>query len=238
MNPQRNFSAWPLLCAGLLILNSCASIPKEKRTDSKYLFQQACKPGRVTPPIKEAKGSVWMKAKSTEASGQFPAHVFAKAPGKLNLEITNLIGGTEAIIEVDGKAYSITRGDSKKIEERGYGSWGGIPLTWATDLFLGKIPCPTQPASKLRLKAKTDELEVEALEGKKVVERFVYQFKPIEGELWPQKLHWERKGQEEVAVDFEFDSPEETTLSPLRWEAKSTRGEVKMKWRQRDLSYQ
>lgn len=109
----------------------------------------------------------------------------------------------------------------------GQESWGGIPLVWATDLFLGKVPCPSpEDRSKIKIgQTTTGDLMVADAD-----EVFVYHFNP--GSTWPETVHW-KKGV--VTVDFRFDEIDPKTNSPMKWEAVSADGEVKTRWRDREL---
>jgi hypothetical protein len=186
-----------------------------------------------------------MKAASKEAKGQFPASVNASAPDKVTLEVTNLIGARQALIQVDHGSYTIDVPDKKGGNTRqaqGMGSWGGIPLRWASELFLGRIPCPSQGAKiplRLQVESATGDLTAETpADQSGGTERFVYHFREWAGKPWPETLHWEHKGQrdatpgapKDTTVDFKFDDPEDKTGSPKKWEAKSPRGEVKLRW--------
>ena len=119
-----------------------------------------------------------------------------------------------------------------------------MPLKWGTDLFLGRIPCPL-PAEleKARVSLVQDgDLLIETSGN----EQYEYHFKTIGGGSWPDSLHYEQKfpiemkvgsrGRPTIVVDFRFDDPETGTLSPRKWEAKSDQGEVKVRWRDRDVS--
>ena len=227
-------------------VGGCSSAPKDRPLDPKYLKEQACKPGR---DIKKVVGELWMKIHSVkpgEPNGQFPATVVA-TPGHLKLEVSNLIGSTEASIAIDGEVYQIDVPASKSQKSQtaqGSKTWGGLPLKWGSDLFLGRIPCPTgtdlekarislTPDGGLSLETSTDEL-------------YEYHFKTIGGASWPESLHYEQKfpiemkvgarGKQSVVVDFKFDDQETETLSPKKWEARSDQGEVKVRWRKRDVS--
>ena len=220
------------------VLWGCAHTPVGlgNAKDAKALLVQACFPGRQ---VQEVKGSVWLKAKSKEASGQFPASVLARNPDSLRLEVTNLIGGTEALISIQAQKYSIKVPNREERSEKGYGSWGGIPLHWATELFLGRIPCPAHPDSDEVLSSVDEHgglrLEIPAsVQGD--AETYFYQFRSWGGKPWPESLHWERKGALAVAVDFKFDDPEDGTRSPKKWEAKSAQGEVKARWKEREVT--
>ena len=238
---QISFQRW---AAGLALIGfsyGCAHAPLEKAEDPQKLIVQACAPGSL---VKSVKGSAWMKLQSKEVSGQFPANVISQGPEDLRLEVTNLLGGTEAVITVQGRHYEVNVPSKKKgtkaQKEEGSGSWGGIPLQWATDLFLGRIPCPAATVlsgSKISV-GDSGDLTVEtpaSLEHE--VEKYVYHFRKWEGTPWPESLHWERQGAFANAVDFKFDDPEDKTRSPKKWEAKSSRGEVKVRWKDRDIAH-
>src|SRR4051812_22174941 len=92
------------------LATGCAHAPVTRGMDPKVLLADACRPGSE---IKSIKGTVWLKAASKDASGQFPAYVLAKDPDSLRLEVTNLVGGTEAVITVDGQKYRIESHNKK-----------------------------------------------------------------------------------------------------------------------------
>jgi hypothetical protein len=216
------------------VLTSCAHVPAHEKEDAQAMLARTCSVGS---DVSSAHGAVWIRARSKEESGQFPAQVRATAPSSLRLEVTNLVGGLEAVISVQDGRYTIEVPGKKSRAESGTGSWGGIPLRWATDLFLGRIPCPTQTELKsARVSTLDGKLEVRVPAGLASGEQvFVYGYRNYAGHIWPEKLHWEQKGSFGAAVDFVFDQPEDKTLSPLKWQARSDRGEVKTRWRDRSV---
>jgi hypothetical protein len=225
-----------VIALGLAFLAGCASVPKgagEAPAELKTLLDAACSPGTS---VASMRGSVWLKAKSSEASGQFPAGVEATDPGKLLLEITNLVGGTEARIRVDDRHYRIEVPGKPRQDREGWGAWGGIPLEWATELFIGRVPCP--PASdraEARLSMSGEDLVVETPHSlEREAEKFVFGFRKWGGQPWPERLRWERAGAMPLVVEFKFDDPDDATHSPRRWEAKSAQGEVKVRWKDRE----
>ncbi|MGK5082632.1 hypothetical protein WDW37_04940 [Bdellovibrionota bacterium FG-1] len=237
---QVSFS-W-LLFGFFLIFEGCSHAPIQEgakpEPSLRVLLTQACSPGKH---VRSAKGSVWLKAHSKEASGQFPAVVDAPNAEHLKMEITNLVGGTEAVISVDGRHYKIEVPHHKEKSEQGEASWGGIPLQWANSLFLGRIPCPDPSAiedSGLSV-GKDGELMIQTSATlDRQAEKFVFRFKKIEGISWPESLHWEKLNlgnTRPVSVDFKFEDPEAKTLSPKKWEAKGAQGEVKVRWRDRQI---
>lgn len=216
-----------------LLAQGCAHAPDLKKADPKDLLGQICSVG---DSIQAVNGTVWLKAKSSEASGQFPAAAIAKAPSHARLEVSNPLGGTEAVITVDGLRYRIEIPGKKARTEEGFGSWGGIPLRWATPLLLGRFPCPTAAEIKTATVSLSAEGELRvvtqpSLQGDS--ESFTFRFREWDGKAWAEALVWERKGTFGLKIDFTFGEPDARTGAPGKWEAKSARGDVKARWRDR-----
>jgi hypothetical protein len=221
-----------------LILSSCSHAPSQKgalrsQIEPKALLAEACSPGH---DLREARGVAWMKAKSPDASGQFPASIQAKAPSSLKLEVQQPLGGTAAILTIEGRDLQIEIPGKPERGRRERDSWAGIPLRWATDLFLGKIPCPdAKSLAQASLVIDSDDELIVSVPSDSTgkLARFVYRFDEKKtGHFWPKFLHWESGS---AGVDFEFDDPESETQSPLKWQAKSKQGEVKIRWRDREI---
>ncbi len=205
--------------------------------DPRGVLLQACEIGVAQ---QEVKGSVWLKAKSKDASGQFPAVVQVSSPANLKMEVTNLVGATEAVITIDGRHYKIEVPGKKVKQQEGHGSWAGIPLRWATELFLGKFPCPSVVAMKDASILMNEQglVTVETkpnLEGG--AEKFIYRLRDWAGRYWVEELHWESSGNFSAKVDFKFSDPEDSTGSPRKWEAKSDQGEIKVRWKDRESTH-
>ncbi|MDR3606689.1 MAG: hypothetical protein P4M08_04820 [Oligoflexia bacterium] len=217
-------------------LNGCAHVEKAEglraKIDADSLLAQTCSIGRS---VSEAKGVVLMKVKSREASGQLNGDVRAQAPDTVELEILQPLGGVWATIRVQGPNYSVDVSGKPDQGRKGHRVWAGIPLRFATDLFLGRIPCPPTGSRADAQINSENELVVKG-GGPNSSGTFIYRFRVHEGSFWPESLHWELglQGDGPVAVDFKFDEPEAVTRSPLRWEAHSDRGEIKLHWRHRD----
>jgi hypothetical protein len=227
-------SRQPVLFLALSIFAvGCTHGPAHQMESPDALLNYACRPGS---DVQTVKGTVWMKAKSKDASGQFPASVEAKAPDHLKVEAINLLGAVQAVITVDGKSYSVQVPTKSGLKQReaGQNSWSGIPLQWATDLFLGRIPCPNSAKQDIEITGAGD-LKISTGKGSasEDPETFVYHFKAVDGHPWPETLHWERSGPFANQVDFKFDNPDSKSQSPKNWEATSAQGEVKVRWRDR-----
>jgi hypothetical protein len=227
----------PFIFLALFALSSsCAhrgTVAPDGSKDPRQLLSEICSVGSE---ILEVGGTLQMKAKSKESSGQFPATVRAVLePRELDLEITNPLGGTEARVSVRGANYQIEAGSGAKARKQaGTQSWAGIPLNWSVDLFIGRIPCPKESNAAVTLDA-DGRLRVEVpgdLSGQAQI--FLYSLEDS-SPAWPKALEWKLTGTLPAAVRFEFSAPEEGSRSPTRWEAISDRGEVKAKWRSREV---
>ena len=235
---SKNFSSvhLSLAIAGLLaMVSGCATVSELKKQTPSQLFSSACSIGRGNQKVT---GSVWMLAKSKEATGQFPANVEAEDPAHLKLQVTDLINEVQAEILISGDDYKIDTPLQKKSKTqkpmKGTGNWGGIPLRWATELFMGRIPCPTKPEAQLKLGWGEDSsLRVEMPIDGGSHEVFLYRFRSFAGGFWPEEVDWERTGIQSSHVHFKFDDPDTASRNPKKWEATSDRGEVKLRWKDR-----
>lgn len=237
MRPLRRIGLLGLAVFYLEFMPGCAHSPKESmglqgRFKPRELLLLACSPGAG---VRKVSGNAQMQVKSEEASGRFTAMIEAGAPSDLKLEVLRPLGGTYAILTVHGSDYKISVPGHPERDRSGSETWAGIPLRWATALFLGRIPCPDgEMLQNSRLSISSDdELQVDVPSTSRwEAQDFVYRFRARSGSFWPEELNWRAGG---TSVDFHFDHPDADTLSPRRWEAKSSRGEVKARWRDRQM---
>lgn len=186
-----------------------------------------------------------MKVSSPQASGRFPAEVVATAPGSLQMEVLNLLGGTEAVIQIQGQKMQIKtpqKDDKKSRTIRASDTWGGLPLAWGADLFLGRVPCPKR-LSGIQLEFQSSDpknLQVTVKRLGKKIALFEYTLRKWNNAMWTERLVWTRLGREAQKkshrVQFEFSHPNRETGSALRWSAESSRGHVRVRWRKRSVS--
>ncbi len=231
------------VCAPLIIyamgsqLIGCSTLPPVKKGEysPSDLLGFACSSGRN---IVEARGRILAKVSSRDLSGQFQASVVVNSADHLELDVTNPLGGSQALIKIDrGQIEIVDFSGNNETRQKGQEYWGGIPLRWASDLFLGRIPCPPK-SSSLKLEVGKDGELIAILGSSKddAHQKFIYQFSQWNHQPWPTSLTWSREGLKSAQVDFIFDSPEKETGSPEKWEARSSQGQIKMKWRTREIS--
>lgn len=214
----------------LVLVSGCATLTPMEETRPEVLLREACELGSE---IEAIEGSAWLDAHSKEASGQFPAQIRV-TKGTLDVEVTNLLGGTEAFIKIRGDEIELNLpGKARQVKK---GTWGGIPLRWAAVLFLGKIPCPSSTALRDAVPHVDGDHHLH-LDLKRSHETFEYSFRNFAARPWPEGVHWKKKTPKgEYEVQFEFDQPDSKTRLPQAWTAKSSAGEVRFRWKRREVT--
>lgn len=228
-----------LLSILMLLFWGCAHVPPPMtEKDVTKLIDFACQPGAK---VRTVQGSVSLKAKSKEISGSLPASIKV-TQDSLNLEVMNLLGGTEAVIVVQDRNYSIQVPNRKTgkndVRQMGKDTWGGIPLRWATELFLGRVPCPNGARQNSANAVAGSSILPDGglvVADSKTNETYTYHFKTVKGIPWPESLHWEQKGDKPLVVDFKFENPDPESFAPQKWDAKSAAGEIYVRWKERQV---
>lgn len=203
---------------------SCAQVPLDSQR-AKKVFSQICSTQKLPSSVE---GSVWMKAKSKDASGQFPAAVQVKSLEEMKLEVTDLLGSTEARIEVKKKRYRIEIPKQKKKILKNKDTWAGIPLRWAPIVLLGGVPCPSRPLLKKgEILLGEDDSSFRWVSAK---QSFEYTLSEV-SKPWVEKVIWSNESQKVV---FEFSRPSEEDDSAQHIKISSSKGEVRLRWRERN----
>jgi hypothetical protein len=202
----------------------------EEAREASQLISNLCP---VQGSVQSVEGRVWMKAKSKEASGQFPAIVQASAQKGLRLEVTQLMGARAALIEIRGQDFKVETPQQGSVSKKAK-SWGGIPLEWASSLFLNGLPCPDVSAGNGSWKWGFDaqgRLKGSDSQGTEV---WLYSITQRQSRTFVEKVTRERGGKVEFELTREDPDPEDGWAR--RWEIKSGVGEVKVRWRDRKAS--
>ena len=212
-------------------LQACShALPKFGTDDPVAAVRTACGTDGFS---KEVTGSVWIKAKSREASGQFPAEVRAIAapskPLELQLEIKQLLGARAALIEIRGHDFKVETPKDGAVTRKA-SSWGGIPLEWASQLFLDRFPCPSvSEMGTLRWRwLDSGELEGRSSSGQTV---WRFKFRSWNESPWVESVFWQKS--EGKTLDVKRGDPDPQEGWAQRWEASSPSGHVKVRWKNR-----
>lgn len=231
-----------IVLAGLIFVSGCASTPLAGEFTDRELMAAACPPGFTA----KVAGSVWTKIESKEISGQFPATVFVEYPKRLAVEVTNLIGSPQAWLTIDeGKAeLKFTAENEKELGKapRTRDMLGGLPLELAPRLFAGGSPCPSENKNQdIRVKqTESGGLEVIALDLRsRISTRYVYFFEKYGGRPWVREVRYEKlargalQGAKSNLITILREEPSDPDGAPKRWSASSSRGEIRVRWKDR-----
>jgi len=228
--------------------SSCATAPKPGEFTQREMMEAACPAafglGAGSHPT-VVKGSIWTKIESKEMTGQFPATVLSEYPGRLAVEVTNLIGAPQAWLKMENGKTEF-RFSEKNEKEYGNSSvrdmLGGLPLELAPRLFAGGVPCPTDAKNQdIRVHEGPDGgLEVEALDLRtRDSTRYVYLFTRYAGKPWVKEMRWEKlakggsRSAKSVLVTFQREEPSDPDGAPKKWSASSSSGEIRVRWKDR-----
>ena len=198
------------------------------------LYEEACK---RSDRIHSTSGEVSLKIKSKDLSGQFNASVKAETSHVLNLEVDHPLGGLAARVRVEGDSFEVQNlSENPPHIEKGRRAWSGVPVEFATSLFLGKVPCPNSLGRSSQLSITPEgELRVKLSDQ----EEWIYRFRVWQGRPWPEALDWKpyflsRDGDQKVKiVEMSFDDPDSVDRSPRKWEIRSQEGFIKVRWKDR-----
>jgi hypothetical protein len=237
------FRAFALL--GFLTFTACATAPKPGEFSDRELMAAACPANSA----KKITGSVWAKIESKEISGQFPATVLVEYPTHLAVEVTNLIGSPQAWLTITaGKAeLKFTAENEKEYGKapKARDTLGGLPLELALRLFSGGVPCPSDDKNEdVRAKQNPEGgLEVVAIDLRtRVSTRYVYSFGKVAGHPWVREMTWEKlarpgvQGAKSNLITIVRDDPRDPDGAPQRWSASSSRGEIRIRWKDRTVA--
>ncbi|MCM0604595.1 MAG: hypothetical protein KA715_00735 [Xanthomonadaceae bacterium] len=211
-------------------MSSCATTIKTENFNDQELrehLKQACKLGKEFTSVK---GSLWAKIKSKKEELQFPATIRV-ANKQLVLEITNLVGGREAVIRIDDELFSVLSDSRPGLNQKGKGTWNMIPVSWAFKAFLGQPPC-------------LDEIATAHINREKSVHGAIAL--NFAGEIWIYELEstgtreriikLTRESKDSVKkLEIEFERFDVSNGTPLSFRAASEEGELKIRWKERTI---
>lgn len=219
--------------AGVLLFTSgCATVRPQSELEgpdaARAMVERFCS---ARSDVKTSVGNLWIQARTPDASGQFPASVKATRSGDVELEIVDLIGSKIATLIVRGESFELKHVQNSARSFSGSGEWNAIPVRWLNQVFLGRTPCPD--ASEIR-KGEFRLIESGVVEGKfGKHDRVIYRYDQSGAVQWVTEAEWWLHGQR---VQFTFDDIEFGSGAPMKWSVKSSLGEIKARWKQRDLT--
>lgn len=130
---------------GLIFISSCSHQSVLKSYDELEALKIVCSIGTK---VKSLDGDVMMKIDSKEAKGQFPAFVKMPSADHLQVEVSNFIGQTEVLIDVNQERYSVRFPRKSAQDTAGTKSWGGDTFGLGAIAIFGKNSLSYRRAAK------------------------------------------------------------------------------------------
>lgn len=220
---SRRLGAALCLATAIAWLSGCSTAPvKRIQGDPKLYYSRLCPFPRAQNL--SVSGDLAIQIQTSRLQGRFSATARADA-NDLDLEITHLFGGRLAYLGLRGPRYSIDVPMRKEKREGQGGSWAGIPMDWAKDLFLGRVPC--RPVSEVQELAWDDS-------GRLVADAFTYELEQTPQKTWVKRLTTRSKDADPIVA--EFGEPQESFGAFPSWSVDSKEGSVRFRWTQRNVA--
>ena len=193
--------------------------------------------------VQQVQGRAWFRVEQGSDSSSFPAmirSVRGSSPSgdRTSLEITNLIGATELVVQIQGDQITFEGPaiDSRTQKEAIHsGSWNGIPIAWVGRLLRGAVPCPDA----------WDSYRVEKDPLSSGSDLLLTAFGPKDQMSWRAAL---QSGGDWQVNEFIWKSAEGVQPSlrvtraefdehrhPKRLDLLTSQGKVSIRWRERDV---
>jgi hypothetical protein len=129
-------------------LTSCSSMPQPELepisiVEAKGFLGRFC--SRVGSEIADhpaIHGDLLVRSSTREFKGQYPASVSVSQKGDLVLEVTNLIGGTVALLKGDTESLEVISSVKPQYSRKNIRNYMGLPVQLLVQLLHGDLPCP------------------------------------------------------------------------------------------------
>ena len=139
----------PVLFAAIVsILASCSTAPKASDktiTESEareFLSKRCSLVGSGSAALKGLSGEILMRSSTREFKGQYPASIHFSNKGEFVLEVTNVIGGTVAMLKGNSESIEIISPSRPRFNRKSVKSYMGLPVKLLLQLLHGDLPCP------------------------------------------------------------------------------------------------
>jgi len=214
------------------VLSSCAhnSSLLFRDQDPVTFFERLCRPYQKNGQTLGSRGSIWVRASHVGQGIQFPADVEASPQKGFVLEVTDLLGETQVLIQRQGHQY-LFQEPGRRVRRVNHSSrWGNLPIAWAETLLSGNLPCPDQPTRIQWDKEGHLLVELAPREPKKSVEKWVYELETWGSVPKVKRLKWHfHQGR----LNLEFKKRDLETGHAKEWAVSSTQGQVRVRWKRR-----
>jgi len=139
----------PVLFAAIVsILASCSTAPKASDktiTESEareFLSKRCSLVGTGSAALKGLSGEILVRSSTREFKGQYPASIHFSNKGEFVLEVTNVIGGTVAMLKGNSESIEIISLSRPRFNRKSVKNYMGLPVKLLLQLLHGDLPCP------------------------------------------------------------------------------------------------
>jgi hypothetical protein len=143
LNHQKGF-----ICILIAILTACGTTPKSNKEkisqeQAEVFLKKYCSTiGTQSSLDQELIGEILVRSSTKEFKGQYPASIHFSKDKSFSLEVTNLIGGTVAILKGDMSTVEVFSPSRPKYNRKGIHQYMGLSIPLFVKLLHGDLPCP------------------------------------------------------------------------------------------------
>jgi len=138
-----------LLVALSFTFYSCSSTPKASHEvfpikEAQDFLQTYCSSiGDPKKQSQEMNGEILVRSSTREFKGQYPASIHFSKEGFFSLEVTNVIGGTIAMLKGRTDSIEVISTSRPQYNQKSVKQYMGLPVKLLAQLLHGDLPCPS-----------------------------------------------------------------------------------------------
>ena len=143
------FNQWVTAILLLSVLaTACSTMPKsslekisQKEAES-FLSEYCSKYSLKADLDQDLFGEILVRSSTKEFKGQYPASIHFSKDKSFTLEVTNLIGGTVAMLKGDPGSVEVFSPSRPQYNRKGIKQYMGLSIPLFAKLLHGDLPCP------------------------------------------------------------------------------------------------
>jgi hypothetical protein len=131
------------------LLYSCSTMPKASHEtfstdEARNFLQTYCSSiGDSEKKMQEMNGEILVRSSTREFKGQYPASIHFSKEGSFSLEVTNVIGGTIAMLKGGYDSVDVISSSKPQYNQKSVKQYMGLPVKLLAQLLHGDLPCPS-----------------------------------------------------------------------------------------------
>lgn len=211
-------------------LSACSSTPKSSQEkisfqEAQAFLKQYCSKIENQKSLeRELTGDILVRSSTKEFRGQYPASIHFSKDKEFTLEVTNLIGGTMAMLKGTPAEIQIISPGKPQYNRKGIHQYMGLPVPLFAKLIHGDLPCPD--TTSLKVEGSEILLNDGTLEWR--IERSDQDSGSV-----PVRMRIFDQGKVKVEMAIERWNSEESYAEKVR--IRTAEGDLKWSWRSREL---